>query len=145
MTTFDPPVRRATLDDASELGRLISPLGYPVSGGDVVAVWDAWEAEGNFALVVEGEGSLLGVITLHRTTVLHRTRPVGRITSLAVDASARGRGIGRALIEAAEEAMARAGCGLIEVTSHVRRDEAHRFYRHLGYERTSYRYAKDLG
>jgi ribosomal protein S18 acetylase RimI-like enzyme len=144
MTDPVPAIRLATKDDAAELGRLLSPLGYPITEDDVTAVWEAWEREGNFALVVPGERSLLGAITLHRMVVLHRPRPVGRITSLAVDPSARGRGLGRALVRAAEEALAEAGCGLVEVTSHRRRTDAHTFYAYLSYERTSFRFAKDL-
>ncbi len=96
------------------------------------------------ALVVQGEDSLLGTITLHRMFVLHRPKPVGRITSLIVDSAVRGRGLGRALVEAAEDALLQAGCGLLEVTSHARRTEAHEFWRHLAYEQTSYRFAKVL-
>lgn len=48
---------------------------------------------------------LLGAITLHRMVVLHRAKPVGRITSLVVDPAARGRGLGRALVLAAEAAL----------------------------------------
>jgi len=138
------PIRRATIDDAAELARLLSPLGYALTADSVAAVWEAWAVEGNWALVVAGEGSLLGVITIHHMVVLHRPQPVGRITSLAVDATARGQGLGRALVQAAEEALARAGCGLVEVTSHARRTEAHDFYRHLGYEQTSFRFGKAL-
>ena len=138
----DHTIRLATADDAAELARLLSPLGYPLSTDDIGAVWDAWVAEGNFALVVSAGGSLLGAITLHRMVVLHRAKPVGRITSLAVDPSARGQGLGRALMQAAEDAMAQAGCGLLEVTSHLRRTEAHDFYRHMAYEQTSFRFAK---
>lgn len=143
--THDPRIRRATLEDAAELGRLLSPPGYPIDAGDVAAVWHAWDAEGDFALVVQGKDSLLGAITLHSMTVLHRPKPVGRITSLAVDPSARRQGLGRALMEAAEDALARMGCGLVEVTSHRRRTEAHEFYEHFAYERASFRFGKDLG
>lgn len=137
-----PALRAASLEDAAELARLLAPLGYPVTATGVAAVWGAWEAEGNLALVIQGEGALLGAITLHRTTVLHRPRPVGRITSLIVDPKARGLGLGRMLVAAAEDTLERAGCGMVEVTSHVRRTEAHAFYAHLGYERTSLRFAK---
>jgi GNAT superfamily N-acetyltransferase len=138
----DPTIRLATAEDAAELARLLSPLGYPISATDVAMVWEAWVAGGNFALVVPGADSLLGAITLHRMVVLHRAKPVGRITSLAVDPSARGQGLGRALMQAAEDAMVKSGCGLLEVTSHVRRTEAHAFYRHMAYEQTSFRFAK---
>jgi len=140
----EPAIRRATLEDAAELARLLALLGYPRSAEDVCATWEAWERQGNVALVVQGDGRLLGALTLHQMIVLHRERPVGRISSLVVDPQVRGRGLGRALVRAAEEALARAGCGLVEVTSHVRRAQAHAFYRHLGYEETSLRFAKGL-
>ena len=74
--------------------------------------------------------------------VLHRPRSVGRITSLVVDTSERGTRIGRALVAAAEETLASAGCGLQEIMSNVRLVGAHEFYEYLGYERTSIRLAR---
>ena len=139
-----PTIRPAIVDDAAELARLITPVGHPVTEADVRAKWDAFTAEGNSAFVLEGPGSLLGVITLHRMVVLHRPKPVGRITFLAIDESVRNRGYGRALVEAAEGAFRRVGCGMVEVTSHARRSGAHEFYRRIGYEQTSFRFARVL-
>lgn len=138
------PIRRATDDDAEGLARLISPLGYPVTEGDILSQWATWSEQGNVALVVPDGESLLGVVTLHSTHVLHRPYPVGRITSLAVDPSAQGRGLGRALIVAAEREMKSQGCHMLEITSHMRRAEAHTFYEHVGFEKTSFRFMKDL-
>ena len=90
------------------------------------------------------DGTLLGVITLCKTVVMHRPAPVGRITCLVIDAPARGKGLGRTLVAAAEGLLAQAGCGLLEITSNLRRLDAHAFYESLGYERTSVRVIKDL-
>jgi len=138
-------VRPAAAHDAAEIARLLTTLGHPTSAVDVAARWGAWSAVGDSALVAEApNGSLAGLVTLHRMLVLHRPRPVGRITALVVDPSVRGQGIGRALVEAAEAALRAAGCGLLEITSHVRLVEAHAFYERLGYQRTSVRLAKVL-
>jgi len=62
--------------------------------------------------VAEEEGKVLGYIT----TRLDRETGKGRIPNLAVDAAARGRGIGRALIEHALDYFRREGmaCAMIE-------------------------------
>ena len=73
---------------------------------------------------------------------VHRPKPVGRIPILVVDKGARKHNIGRMLVEAVEQWCRDQGCGLIEVTSNDRRAEAHAFYRHMGYERSSIRFFK---
>jgi TonB family protein len=144
-TTPAHTIRPAVATDASELARLVTALGHPTTVSELVDRWGPWTAAGNTALVaVMPDGALAGVATLHQTVVLHRPKPVGRITALVVDASVRGQGIGRSLVAAAESLLANAGCGLLEITSNVRLTEAHSFYGHLGYEQTSFRFAKVL-
>ncbi len=138
-------IRRAEKGDASEIARLLTALGHPTSEEEVGGRWEAWVEEGNTALVAANpDGTLAGMATLTQMTVLHRPAPVGRITALVVDPIQRGKGMGRALVSAAEENLARAGCRLLEITSHARLVDAHEFYEHLGYERTSIRLAKAL-
>jgi GNAT superfamily N-acetyltransferase len=63
---------------------------------------------------------------------------------LVVAESERGGGVGTLLVAAAEERLRALGCGLIEVTSNMKRMRAHAFYERLGFERTSYRFGKTL-
>jgi ribosomal protein S18 acetylase RimI-like enzyme len=135
-----------TAADAAEVTRLLGQLGYPWPVNDVAVRIKAFLASDERALVAprEGSASLLGALTLHITPVLHRAGPVGRLTMLVVDESARGQGIGRALVAAAEKYFEERGCVLIEVTSNKRRTDAHAFYERLGYRGTSARFAKPV-
>jgi GNAT superfamily N-acetyltransferase len=138
-------IREASEHDAPELARLLTALGHATDARELRDRWIPWREEGNTALVAaRTDGTLSGVATLHRTWVLHRPRPLGRITSLVVDEPDRGKGIGRALVAASEKWFTDAGCGLLEVTSNAQRIDAHEFYRHLGYEQTSARFMKKL-
>lgn len=150
-------IRLARVADAHELARLFTQLGHPTSADDVDSLWGVWEDAGNAAIVAGHrnggaagdrsavhDGALLGAVTIGLIHVLHRRHPVGRITSLVVDERSRGMGIGRSLVAEAERALIARGCRLIEVTSNLRRADAHAFYERLGYERTSLRFAKRI-
>ena len=138
-------VRMAEVGDAPEIARLLAVLGHPTDTVAVANRWSGWAAAGNTALVATlGDTRLAGLATLHHMTVLHRPCQVGRVTALVVDVPWRGRGVGRVLIAAAEEMLAQAGCGLVEVTSHARNADAHAFYEQVGYGRTGVRLAKVL-
>jgi GNAT superfamily N-acetyltransferase len=145
LMTQPPAIRAAKESDVAELARLFTSLGFPVAVDDLKSRWEHWQAAGKVALVAENsDGTLAGVATLHQMEVLHRPRPVGRISTLVVDESLRGQGVGRALVEAAEVLLTEAGCGLMEITCNLRREGSHAFYEHLSYGRTSVRFAKVL-
>ena len=137
-------IRQAEPRDATTLARLIGQLGYGVSERDVAERLAAMAAEGRTVLVAELDGAVIGCLTTSVMRVLHRPAPVGRISMMVVDEGVRSRGIGAALVRAAEQALAAQGCYMVEVTSHMRRTEAHRFYERLGYAKTSVRLAKEL-
>jgi GNAT superfamily N-acetyltransferase len=134
-------VRAAEPRDHAALAALFTELGFPASPEQVAARWPRYDGD-DAALVAELDGRVAGVITLHAWPVLHRDLPEGRITTLVVAEAARGRGVGRALVEAAERELFSRGCGRIEVTSALRLAPAHEFYLHLGYEVRAKRFLK---
>ena len=137
-------IRPAEPRDAEALARLIGQLDYQVTPAEAAERLALMAAEGRLVLVTELDGAVVGCLSTSVMRVLHRPAPVGRISMMVVDEAHRGRGLGAALVRAAEVALAAQGCYMVEVTSHVRRTEAHRFYERLGYERTSVRLAREL-
>lgn len=136
-------IRPAVPDDCAALARLIDQLDYQASEAEIAERLGLIEADGRQVLVAELEGRVVGCLSTSMMRVLHRPKPVGRISMMVVDEALRGQGVGKALVRAAERVLHDAGCGLVEVTSHLRRTEAHGFYESLGYERTSVRFAID--
>ena len=89
-------------------------------------------------------GTVAGLAVLQTIPLLEQPRPLGRLTAIVVETRARGAGLGRALVEAAEAAAREAGCDRIEVTSGKDRATAHAFYLALGFTDAPRRFVKPL-
>jgi GNAT superfamily N-acetyltransferase len=139
-----PKIRHAKPSDATRLTELIHELGHEIGEKQVRKNLAALKKSGETPLVATLEKKVVGMCGVGRLVVIHRPAPLGRITAMVVAREAQGHGLGRMLVEAAEEWMRKKGCQLVEVTSNDRRAEAHAFYRHLGYERSSIRFFKKL-
>jgi GNAT superfamily N-acetyltransferase len=137
-------VREARPSDAPRLVELIEELGPEIDEKTVRANLAALRKAGELPLVATLDKTVVGLVGRHAMVTIHRPAPVGRIPILIVTAEARGQDIGRMLVEAVEQWCRKRGCAIVEVTSNDRRGDAHAFYRHLGYERTSLRFAKTL-
>jgi GNAT superfamily N-acetyltransferase len=139
-------IRAATEGDIPALTSLLGELGYP-SEPDRVRTRMKRMLSLRDAIYVASDGSdsdPLGVLALHRFSGLHDDADVALITALVVGERARGRGVGRSLVDRAAETAQRWGCTRLMVTTHVRRAAAHAFYEHIGFELTGRRYVKGL-
>ena len=70
--------------------------------------------------------------------------PSGRIVALVIMSTMRRRGIGRALIATAEKDFAQRGIRRVALNTRLAREDAHKFYESLGYERNGWRFVKQL-
>ncbi len=100
---------------------------------------------GTHLFVAEEGGEAIGLGAMQVMPLVHRDEAVGRITAMVVRSDRRGAGVGRRLVAELEETARREGCARVDLTSRYRREEAHAFYRSLGFEDTSRRFVKDLG
>lgn len=139
-----PKIRDAKPSDAPRLVELITELGHEITEKHVRRNLAALKKSGETPLVATLNKRVVAMCGISRRVVIHRPAPLGRITALIVSKEAQGEGIGRMLVDAAEEWMRKKGCQLVEITSNDRRAAAHAFYRHMGYERSSIRFFKKL-
>ena len=143
-TEPDVAIRRAGPDDAASLAALLGQLGYPVDAAAIPARLRAIEAAGGALFLATVDAAAAGLVGVQAYPVLHAPAPVAYLTALVVATSARGRGVGRALVEAAERWARAAGCGRLAVTSAEHRDDAHAFYPRVGLPYTGRRFARSL-
>jgi GNAT superfamily N-acetyltransferase len=84
----------------------------------------------------------LACVTAHAT--IHAVAPVGYITALVTTSAARGTGVGRALVTAAETWAREQGCVRLSVTSAEHRADAHAFYPRCGMPYSGRRFSKTI-
>lgn len=140
-----PHIRRATPEDAESIARLLTQLGYPAAASDIPArLARLASRERGAVLVAERSASVVGLATVHILSVINRQQEVAWLTALVVDESARGSGVGRALVAGVETFARESGCERLSVTTHERRADARAFYTRLGLEQTGRRFGKTL-
>jgi GNAT superfamily N-acetyltransferase len=128
-------LRRATIEDAPRLVPLMEELGYAGTADFIERrVRELAAHPDALLLVAHADGQLLGVLSAHFVPQLALAGDFCRISYLCVAPSARSLGIGARLEAAAIEEARRRGCDRVELHSHERRVDAHRFYSRLGYD-----------
>ena len=138
-------IRDAELNDAPELAALMCELGYETKRTEMETRLDlilSNPACKTFVAVMEG--SVCGMIGTLTYPSYEHNDPSGRILALVISSAARRRGIGRALIATAEKDFARRGIRRVALNTQLAREDAHKFYESLGYERNGWRFVKQL-
>ncbi|RSN33263.1 GNAT family N-acetyltransferase [Amycolatopsis sp. WAC 01416] len=88
-------------------------------------------------IVADDDGEAVGTLQLSIIPGLARKGALrGQIEAVRVRASHRGSGLGGDLMRWAVDESRRRGCTLVQLTSDVKREDAHRFYERLGFEAT---------
>jgi ribosomal protein S18 acetylase RimI-like enzyme len=138
-------IRHAKFNDAPELAVLMCDLGYET---------ERTEMETRLKLILSNpayktfvaimDGSVCGMIGTFAYSSYEHNDPSGRILALVTSSTARRRGIGRVLIATAEKDFAERGISRVALDTRLTREDAHKFYESLGYERNGWRFVKQL-
>ena len=138
-------IRTADEGDAAALAELMTQLGYRTTAEEMRERLRSILRNPDFTtFVAMEENEVCGMIGLSASTGYEHNDRTGRIMALVVDERMRGRGIGRALLAAAEDYFAREKIVRVVLTSRFTRERAHAFYESLGYVRTGLRFMKEL-
>lgn len=94
---------------------------------------------GHELLVAEEDSVVVGTMVLLVVPNLsHGALPWAIVENMVVDQEYRRRGIGRVLMEYAIARARQAGCYKVQLFSHKKRRQAHKFYRSLGFETSAH-------
>ena len=145
MSEIDITIRAPEAVDMEALADLITQLGYETRTSEMEMRMEAISANKNYAtFVAVSGGKVCGMIgTATRYTYEHNS-PSAAILALIVSETMRGRGVGEALIAAAENDLAKKNIRRLAVYTHFRRARAHEFYERLGYTKNGFRLIKEL-
>jgi GNAT superfamily N-acetyltransferase len=137
-------IRAAGPGDEAAVARLTAQLGYePVGIEDRLDT--LYRRPGDVVLVAETGGEVVGWVHAHDAALVQVPR-FAELGGLVVAEEHRGRGVGEALLQAAEAWAATRGHREVRLRSNAVRERAHRFYFDHGYEveKTSLTFRKRL-
>jgi ribosomal protein S18 acetylase RimI-like enzyme len=138
-------IRYAQPGDAAALAQLMCELGYETTKSEMQRRLQRIATDERCrTFVAVCDGNVCGMIgTLTYPSIEHND-PSGRIVALVILRTMRRRGIGRALLATAEKDFAQRGIRRIGLNTQLARENAHKFYESLGYERNGWRFVKQL-
>lgn len=129
-------IRNAVLDDIQQLIPLIDQLGYPQTIDSIKERLQIYLSSDKYQiLVAEINNSLVGFIAVSYNELFVFPHKRARIEALVVDHAFRRNGIGKNLVNSAEEHAKKQNCRTIDLTSGLKRSGSgtHDFYSSLGY------------
>ena len=142
---LDLSIRVAEPNDAAALAELMCELGYETTQSEMQMRMERIGADGCYrTFVAVFDGKVCGMIGTLTCPSYEHNDPGGRILALATLSAMRRRGIGRALVATAEKDFAEMGINRIALNTQLAREDAHKFYESLGYQRNGWRFVKQL-
>src|SRR6266404_4187356 len=129
MSDIDIAIRAPEAGDMDALADLMTELGYETRTSEMEMRMETILANKNYAtFVAVSQGKVCGMIGTYTCYTYEHNSPSARILALVVSEKMRGRGVGQALIAAAEKDLAQKNIRRVAVNTHFDRTGAHEFY-----------------
>ena len=127
-------IRKAEISDTEKIGDLLRQLGYDDTESFLTNKLEKMLMHPDEeVLVYEEEGEVVAFLSLHFIPQIALQGDFARISYFSVDEEKRSKGIGKLMEEYVVELSGKRNCDRIELHSHSKREEAHKFYYRQGY------------
>jgi N-acetylglutamate synthase-like GNAT family acetyltransferase len=136
-------IRPATLSDTQAVKELFQELiGRPLSDEDVInRMRHVQNSPIDSLFVYDLDNKIIGLLAFRIRENIEENSRFGEISVMVVKSESRKKGIGKKLMEYAEQVAHEKGCiGTWLVSGFGREEQAHLFYKGLGYKNTGYRF-----
>lgn len=128
-------IRNMRLEDSETVGHLLEQMGYPNTQSFLPKrIQQLSKDTKERLLVIEDNQKVIAFISVHLVPQIAVEGDFARISYFAVDENIRSQGVGKLVEEHITALAISLECDRIELHSHSRRTEAHRFYFRQGYE-----------
>jgi len=136
-------IRPATRNDLGAILALMADLetdDQVLGLSAAEAIFERMQSYPNYTIYVTvAEVEIIGTFSLLiMDNLAHLGAPSGIVEDVVVHSSWRGQGIGKQMMQFAIQQCQKAGCYKMALSSNLIREQAHRFYDQLGFQRHGY-------
>ena len=137
------PIREKDYPEVAHIWRNV--LDVPVTDECLSETYKKMSRDDRYStFVAEADGKVVGLVTMVTAMAIGHPNGYTKINGLGVLPEYRKKGIGGMLLKRAEKSAIENGTGYIGLASGFTREEAHAFYEHMGYRKTSCWFRKRL-
>ncbi len=142
-------IRKASKSDLGAILALYAELEIGASQSldlhDAERIFERMKRYPNYTIYVAELDQVVGAFALLiMDNLAHLGAPSGIVEDVVVHSQWRGRGIGKAMMQFAMERCAQAGCYKLVLSSNLKRESAHEFYKSLGFQQHGYSFLVTL-
>jgi len=142
-------LRKATVADLPLLNQLYAEMDGEelLKAEQIEAIWEQMQQLPHYNIyLAEQAGQIVGTFTLLSIPTMmhpgfHRS---ALLDSVTIRPALRGQGMGKAMMQAALELAREEGCYKVMLSSNLKRDRAHNFYRSLGFKQHGWSFSLKL-
>ena len=138
------PIQKSDYPAAAAIWRDVLDI-INATDESVAETYEQMARDENYAtFVAKAQGKVVGLVTAVKVLAVGHPGGYVKMNGLGVIGEYRHQGIGKLLMDRVEEWAVKQGAPYVGLASGIRRTDAHAFYEHIGYQKTSFWFRKNI-